>query len=140
MMADGLITRNSKGNIGSMNSAAGKLLGYKENELIDVEISTIITDPNYLSTEDYLNGFIDDEKGGTPNQEIEVIIKNSEKIPIQFIVRKMLAQTLWLYIGALSDISKIKSKQMELLSLNDELSRTNERLKNRDYRLTDFAV
>jgi hypothetical protein len=69
-----------------------------------------------------------------------VIIKNSEKIPTQFIVRKMLAQTLWLYIGALSDISKIKSKQMELLSLNDELSRTNERLKNRDYRLTDFAV
>jgi PAS domain S-box-containing protein len=94
MMADGLITRNSEGNIGSMNSAAGKLLGYKENELIDVEISTIITDPNYLSTEDYLNGFIDDEKGGTPNQEIEVIIKNSEKIPTQFIVRKMLAQTL----------------------------------------------
>jgi hypothetical protein len=29
---------------------------------------------------------------------------------------------------------------MELLSLNDELSRTNERLKNRDYRLTDFAI
>ena len=52
MMTDGLITINSKGSTGSLNSAAGKLLGYKENELIGVEISTIITDPKSLSAKD----------------------------------------------------------------------------------------
>jgi len=40
----------------------------------------------------------------------------------------MLAQTLLLYIGVLSNIAKIKSMEMELPSLNDERSRTNERL------------
>jgi len=128
MMTDGLITINSKGSTGSLNSAAGKLLGYKENELIGVEISTIITDPKSLSAKDYLNGFIDDETGGTPNQEVELISKSADKIPIQFTVSKILAQTQLLYIGVPSDISKIKSMQMELASLNDELSRTNERL------------
>jgi diguanylate cyclase (GGDEF)-like protein/PAS domain S-box-containing protein len=128
MMADGLITINRKGSIESMNSAAGKLLGFKENELIGVEISTIITDPKSHSAEDYLNGFIDDETGGTPNQEIEVVSKNGDKIPILFAVSKMVAQTQLLYIGVLSDISKIKSMEIELRSLNDELSRTNERL------------
>jgi len=50
------------------------------NELIGVEISTIITDSKSLSAEDSLNGFIDEEKGGTPNQEIEVIIRTQTKL------------------------------------------------------------
>lgn len=128
MMADGLITINRKGSIESMNSAAGKLLGYEEDELVGAEISTIITDPKSLSAENYLNEFIDDGTGGTPSQEIEVTVKNGDKIPILFAVSKMVAQEKLLYIGVLSDISKIKSMEMELRSLNDKLKRTNERL------------
>lgn len=128
MMADGLITVSREGSIESMNSAAGKLLGFEEDELIGVKISTIITDPKSISAEDYLNEFIDDGTSGAPSQEIEVVSKNGDKIPILFAVSKMVAQDKLLYIGVLSDISKIKSMEMELRSLNHELSRSNERL------------
>lgn len=128
MMADGLVTVNKEGIIQSMNSAAGKLLGFAEGELVGVNISTIITDPKSVDAEYYLNEFIDDATGGAPNQEIEVTHKNGEVIPILFAVSKMEIQKQLLYIGVLSDISKIKSMEMELRSLNDELSRTNERL------------
>jgi PAS domain S-box-containing protein len=131
MMADGLVTVNKEGIIQSVNLAAGKLLDFAEGELVGVNISTIITDPKSVYAEDYLNEFIDDTTGGAPNQEIEVIRKNGEVIPILFAVSKMEIQKQLLYIGVLSDISKIKSMEMELRSLNDQLSKTNERLEKR---------
>ena len=67
MMADGLVTVNKEGIIQSMNSAAGKLLGFAEGELVGVNISTIITDPKSVDAEYYLNEFIDDATGGAPN-------------------------------------------------------------------------
>lgn len=128
MMADGLVTVSSEGNIESMNSAAGKLLGFEEDEMIGRRISMIINDPKSKAAETYLNKFIADGTDGAPSQEIEVVTKSGDKIPILFAVSKMVSQKKDLYIGVLSDISKIKSMEIELRSLNNKLSKTNERL------------
>lgn len=128
MMADGLITINCQGRIESINSAASKMLGLEDYELIGRELSQIVTDPKASSPEAYLNSFIHSPSKEAPSQEIEVRQKNGKTSPMLFSVSEMETQKEKLYIGVLTDIAKIKSMETRLRSLNEELIRSNERL------------
>lgn len=128
MMADGLVTISCDGRIESINSAAGRMLGFEDYELIGRDLSQIVTDPKASAPETYLDSFIDGVSKEAPSQEIEVRRKNGTTLPMLFSVSAMETQKEKLYIGVLTDIGKIKSMETRLRSLNEELIRSNERL------------
>ncbi|NKB34048.1 MAG: diguanylate cyclase [Pseudomonadales bacterium] len=129
-MADGLITLLHDGTIESMNFAAERLLGFEQKELVGKNISLLVTDPEAANAERFLNSFIEQEGDakGSSDREIEVRTKDAEVLPMRLSMSKMKLEEETLFIGLLSDISRIKSMEKELRTLNKELSETNEQL------------
>lgn len=128
MMADGLITIRCDGSIESLNFAAGKMLGFEDYDLIGRNIAELILDPAAASPNSYLESFIDGRGIETPNHEIEIRRKDGNSLTALFSVSSMETHREKLYIAVLSDISKMKSMETRLRSLNKELLRSNERL------------
>ncbi len=129
-MADGLITIQRDGTIESLNQAAETLLGFNQRELVGSNVSLIVNDATTEDTEEFLDEFIDDpnKDRNAWHDEVTVRAKSGATFPIRFSVSKMEIEEDTLYIGLLSDISRIKSMEQELRKLNKELSDSNERL------------
>ncbi|MFK7864213.1 MAG: diguanylate cyclase [Pseudohongiellaceae bacterium] len=128
MMADGLITISCNGRIESQNFAAGKMLGFQDDELIGQELAKFVLDPKASDPEAYLNSFIKSSRKDSPNQEVELRRKDGSTLPSLFSVSAMETHREKLYIAVITDISKIKTMETQLRTLNKELLRTNERL------------
>ena len=129
-MADGLITVRQDGTIESMNFAAERLLGFKQIELVGSNISLVVTNPEAADAKKFLNEFIEQDGGseGANDREVEVRTKNADVFPMRLSMSKMEIDRDIVFIGVLSDISRIKTMEKELRTLNKELSETNAQL------------
>jgi len=129
-MADGLITVQEDGTIESMNFAAERLLGFRQKELVGSNISLLVTDPEAANAKKFLNSFIEQEGDeiGNTDREVEIRTKDAEVLSMRLSMSKMNLAEDSLFIGVLSDISRITAMEKELRALNKELSETNEQL------------
>ena len=92
--------------------------------------TSVVTNPEAADAKKFLNEFIEQDGGseGANDREVEVRTKNADVFPMRLSMSKMEIDRDIVFIGVLSDISRIKTMEKELRTLNKELSETNAQL------------
>ena len=127
-IADALLVTNPLGQIKRANEAAEKMFGYSERDLIEEPISLIIEDPVFLKRVSI------SEKKEFKNAKVICRKKTGEKITVDFsfaIFKDEIEETYnCIYIGR--DISSDRQMESELQEVKEKLSKTMERLEERN--------
>lgn len=115
-MAIGIIVINSRGSIQHINQAATKIFGYSEQELIGRNISMLmpkdIADMHDQYLANYLKNGITKIMG--TRREVEAMRSTGEVFPLELKVSKLEFQGGQYFIGSVSDLSEVKSLELQL--------------------------
>lgn len=98
---DGIVTVDSSGLVQSFNKSAGKIFGYRAEEVLGKDIQMLIKNfPQYISTPD--DGVIRTE------QEVHGITRSGREVPLRLGITDVNALNQHLYIAILQDVSEKK--------------------------------
>ena len=133
-MMDALIVTDSNLKIRTINNAAGVLLNYSPDELINQSINLIFPDPeNSPVSGEKLAKII--TQGGLKNYETVFRKKDGSKVPVllSFSVMKEDNSTLKYIVCTSKDITERKQAEEELLLQTEKLTQTNRELQSFAY-------
>jgi len=124
-MMECVITINRHGIVESCNPAAERLFGYRKNELVGRNVSTLMPEPDRSQHNDYLKRYIE---GGKPKiigsgRELMAQHKDGHTFPVELGVTELRDDEEQLFIGILRDVSERKQAEQELQTAKDELER-----------------
>lgn len=131
--AEGIITIDEQGNIESFNSAAEKLFGYDDSEIIGKNVSALIPDV-YREQHDSL--FKDTINRSSPEKlqmelEVSALNKSGNTIPVSIKLSELVVEGRRLFTAIVADISERKAMIENLRKLAEHDSLTG--LYNRFY-------
>ena len=125
---DAVITIDRHGIIKSCNKAGLYIFGYKENELIDRNVSMLMTSPHREKHDDYLGEYLKTGKAkiiGT-GREVEAQHKDGRIFPIHLAVAEIKTTNDILFTGFIRDISASKKAEADLIVAKDEAEKASE--------------
>ena len=120
---DAIITADNKGRIAFCNTAAEKMFGYREDELIGQSIS-ILMPQRFRATHE--RGMAQEAASGKSrliNETVELfgITKDGSEFPIELSLSNWKSGDRMFYAGIIRDISKRKQREKEREALIDNL-------------------
>ncbi|MCW8890281.1 MAG: EAL domain-containing protein [Sedimenticola sp.] len=118
-VAEGIITSDSKGKILSLNSAAERMLGYAEEEVVGENVSLLMPEPYRSKHDFYLERFHIGEGGqtiGTP-REFKALTKAGHIFPVELTITVIQQGSESVFIGLMKDITERQlARQQERLA------------------------
>jgi len=154
-IVDGIFVINRDKKIESVNPAALKLFGYKQNELIGQNIKMITPEPHRSQHDDYIDNYLKTGKAKIIglSRELSAIKKDDSEFPIFLAISEIVVEDNIKFIGIIKDITerveneKFLAKEKERLAKslaqiefqNKELSLINEELRTLDELKTNFV-
>lgn len=124
--AEGIITIDDKGNIESFNSAAEKLFGYDDTEVIGKNISILIPSPVRDGHDKLFNKAINEHEGERFELQLEVTAakKNGKTFPISIKISELVIAGRSIFTAIVEDISEQKAMIENLRELAEHDSLT----------------
>jgi len=122
-MVDGLIVINPKGILQSMNSAAGNIFGYREDELMGEKIETIMFPDMAKIHNEAISNYLTTGKakilGKSPRQLVGKR-KDGSEVFIELAVAEVKNDTTHLFIASVRDITETRKLQEQYRLLAEE--------------------
>lgn len=113
---DGIITIHSNGIIQSFNLAAGKVFGYRAEEIVGQNVKVLMPEPYYSAHDEYLKKYLlTGEKKiiGAP-REVQARRKDGSLFDLEISISEIFLQEERVFIGLVRDITE--KKRIEALS------------------------
>lgn len=141
---EGIISTDEKGIITSFNSAAERIFGYSQNQMIGASVKSLVPEENSLSHIEAMKFLlIDNEDIRQVNNELETdgLHRNGKLIPLELSISKVETQKGLQYTGIVRDITERKQHQVELNQAYNDLQLAHEKLEEQNRRdaLTGLA-
>lgn len=125
-VTDAIITIDSHGIVETFNSAAERIFGYHESEVIGRNISMLMPDPHRSAHDGYIQRFLNGSAARLVGQTVEQIAlrKNGDCFPIDLSVNPMRIGGAIKFTGVVRDITNRKAAEAEInrLALTDPLT------------------
>lgn len=120
---DGIITIDQKGVIETINPAALKLFGYKEEDCLGKNIKMLMPEPDKSKHDGYLDNYVRTKipKIIGIGREVMAINSSGKVFPIRLAVSEVILNDRIIFTGIVHDLSEIKHTQEELRKINEEL-------------------
>jgi len=114
---DAIICVDNDGNISYWNTAAEKIFGYTEEQVIGQDLHQLITPEHYREAQ--TKAFSQFQKTGQGNAlgktlELEGVHKNGTEFPVELSLSSIQIDGKWTGVGILRDISERKKAQLEI--------------------------
>ena len=123
---DAIITANKSGKITFCNTAANKMFGYRENELIGQSISILMPQRFRKAHEKGMARVAASGKARLINETVELygITKDGSEFPVELSLSNWKSGNHTFYAGIIRDISERKQHEREREALIDHLKRS----------------
>lgn len=130
---DGIITIDKRGIIESFNPAAGKIFGYRPEEVIDKNIKMLMPEPDKSKHDTYLENYHRTGEGKIIGigREVVGLKKDGTRFPFKLSVSEVHLTNRTIYTGMVHDISEQKLAEEELRKMVIEKQTLNEELEKR---------
>lgn len=123
-VGDGIITINEQGRIISFNTSAEKIFGYKNDQILDKNI-TILLSKSYLgensATIEYDDRLVNFLLRHTGRNEVNGLRQDNVIFPMELTISKMNLNDVTSYVVVVRDITEQRKAEQELKELYDEL-------------------
>ena len=141
---DGIISTDETGTITSFNSAAERIFGYSQHQMIGAPVKSLIPEHNYTGHLEAVKFLLDDNLNiRQVNNELETdgLHRNGKLIPLELSISKVVTQQGLQYTGIIRDITERKQHEAELSRAYSELQLAHEQLEEQNLRdaLTGLA-
>ena len=121
--ADGVVTTDSLGVVQGINSAARKIFGWKEDEVIGRNVSMLMPSKYQSNYKRFLQQFLDQGNRTSPPRELYARHRMGELIPVRVAVGRVdLEGGQTLFVGFIADISERKVMEEKLRESEQRLS------------------
>ena len=129
---DGIILINNDGEIVFWNMASESIFGYKEEEIIGMDLHSLLTPEKYQSEAN--KGFKDFRETGAGNAigqilQVEGKRKNGEIFPMELSLSSLKLKGKWNAVGIVRDISERKEWETQLITAKEKAEES-DRLKS----------
>jgi len=123
---DGIITADKSGKITFCNTAANKMFGYRENDLIGQSISILMPQRFRKAHEKGIARVAASGKARLINETVELygITKDGSEFPVELSLSNWKSGNHTFYAGIIRDISERKQHEREREALIDNLKRS----------------
>ncbi|CAG9933922.1 Tar ligand binding domain-containing protein [Candidatus Nitrotoga arctica] len=134
-LIEGIITINEYGVIGTFNSAAERIFGYTEAEVVDKNVSMLMPAPYREAHDGYLARYLQTREKNIIgiSREVVGLRKDGTTFPMELAVIETRQGERHIFTGSLRDISARKQAEEQRARLIHELESTHEELKSFAY-------
>jgi len=141
---EGIISTDERGVINSFNSAAERIFGYSQNQMLGRSVEVLVPADKYASHLEAARFLLNDENYiQQANDEIETdgLHRSGKLIPLELSISKVATQQGLLYTGIVRDITERRQHQAELNQAYADLQHAHEQLEaqSRQDALTGLA-
>jgi diguanylate cyclase (GGDEF)-like protein/PAS domain S-box-containing protein len=141
---EGIISTDETGTITNFNSAAERIFGYSQNQMIGTSVISLVPEENHTSHIEAIKFLLDDNLNIRQiNNELETdgLHRNGKLIPLELSISKVITQQGLQYTGIIRDITERKQHEAELNEAYGELQLAHEQLEEQNRRdaLTGLA-
>lgn len=122
---DGIITINDKGIIETLNKAAAKQFGYRQEEVVGHNIKLLMPEPYHSEHDMYVSNYVKTKKKKIIGTGREVIgkTKSGELFPFRLAVSDVILNDRLIFTGIIHDLSEVRQAEHALLEMNDSLEK-----------------
>ena len=134
-LIEGIITINEYGAIGTFNSAAERIFGYTEVEVVEKNVSMLMPSPYHEAHDGYLAHYLQtgEKKIIGIGREVVGLRKDGTTFPMELAVIETRQGERRIFTGSVRDISERKQAEEQKARLIHELESTHEELKSFAY-------
>lgn len=132
---EGIVSADQEGIITSFNSAAERIFGYSQNQMIGRSVKELIPPHNHISQLEAAKFLLDDNVSiRQTNNELETdgLHRNGKLIPLELSISRVTTQQGLQYTSIVRDITERKQHQAELTQAYSELQSAHERLEEQN--------
>ena len=128
--ADAIITIDQNGRIESCNRAAGTIFGYGTNELVSMNVSSLMPDDHARRHDGYIGEYMNSGRGRIigVGRELMAQRRDGSQFPIELTVNEIKLEGRRLFVGMLRDVSERKANEEQRTKLTRELTHRVEEL------------
>lgn len=123
---DGIVTFDGQGVIESFNPAAGRMFGYQAQEVIGLNSSLLLADPECGEHDNCISRYVSNGEAKTLGKERETTgrRKDGALFPMEISLNEVRVEGQRRFIGILRDITERKEAEQQLVFLaqNDQLT------------------
>ena len=134
---EGIISVDEEGKITSFNTAAERIFGYGQNQMIGASVKSLVPEENYTSHTEAAKFLMNDDFNiRQVNNELETdgLHRNGKLIPLELSLSKVVTQQGLQYTGIVRDITERKQHEAELSQAYSELQLAHEQLEEQNRR------
>ncbi len=134
--ADGIITIDQQGLIDQFNTAAERIFGYKEDEVLGKNVKMLMPEPHRSEHDGYLANYLKTRNSNIIGVERELsgLKKDGTQFPLTIAVSEIQIENHTLFTGIVRDITEQKKMEKERVDLIASLRETNDELEEFAYR------
>jgi diguanylate cyclase (GGDEF)-like protein/PAS domain S-box-containing protein len=107
-IADGVITIDQQGLVTSLNSAAGRIFGYEDSQVLGHNISMLMPAPHRAHHDGYLQSYYQTGEAsvlGVP-REVRGLRSNGDVFPMNLFVSRLVREEKTIFIGLIRDLTE----------------------------------
>ena len=117
---NGIITINQNGKFESFNTAAEKIFGYTQEEVLDKKVNILMPEEHAEKHDSYIQNYLKTGIKKVIDKQVEVVArrKNGELFPLEIGISEVHLETTKLFTAVFSDITERKRMEEELSNIN----------------------
>lgn len=130
-VVDGIITINNKGEIQSFNPAAERIFGYKENEVMGMNLKMLMPASYQKHHDQYIQNYISTGMAKVIGigREVTAVRKDGRQFPMDLGISDVKVNNEQIFVGVIRDISDRKETELALTTYAKKMETANEQLK-----------
>ena len=120
---DGIIIISKQGIMEVVNNAAALLFGYDKSEMLDQNVSMLMSNPHQKQHDGYISNYINtgEAKIIGIGREVYGLKKDGTQFPLRLSISEVQLPDKIAFTGIIHDLTKEKAFEAEIKALNTEL-------------------